>query len=166
MRTKSINTNCLQTQLYFPKNQLEQFLYHLQKMDELALYASLDPNLPVKGSKVEKVLEELLDFIRFERSVFNTSYLILQRGSCASGSSPDAGKQAYHLISGNPDSKHTFSVLIHHVHGNIKDIDSCMDRMIEGEGIDPKPAPSIHRKTTDFLKRWHGNIDRTISVSR
>ena len=90
MRTKSINTNCLQTQLYFPKNQLEQFLYHLQKMDELALYASLDPNLPVKGSKVEKVLEELLDFIRFERSVFNTSYLILQRGSCASGSSPDA----------------------------------------------------------------------------
>lgn len=166
MRTRSINTNSIQTQLYFPKNQLEQFLYHLQKMDEPALYASLDPKLPVKGSKVEKVLTELLDFIRIERSVFNTSYLILKRGSCASAGSSEAGKQAYHLFSGNPDSKHTFSLSIRHVDGNIRDMDRGRDSPGENELINPGSATSIHRKSSDFLKGWHSNSDRTITLGR
>ena len=133
MKTISGRSQGLQIQMFFPKNQLEQFLYHLQKMDKEEMYYALGPELAARGSKIELVLLELLGFIDFEREEYKTKYLILKRGTCYTGDGKNAGKQGYHLLSGNPESKNTFSFLIHHAHGEILDLDRCWDMYKEDE---------------------------------
>lgn len=138
MKTKQQPNQFLQTQMFFPKNQLEQFLYHLQKMDVDKMHHTLGSSKLKQGSKMEEVFLELIGFIDFEKDEFDTKYFILKRGTCGSGICPNAGKQGYHVLSGNPKSENSFSFLIHHKNGEIVDMDMCEDMICEGEKLDGK----------------------------
>jgi hypothetical protein len=153
MKTKQRTNKFLQTQLFFPKNQLEKFLYHLQKMDVDEMYAALGSKLTLKENKIEQVFLELIGFIDCEKEFFDTQYLILKRGTCGSGICPNAGKQGYHLLSGNTESENTFSFLVHHENGEIKNMDLCWDMICEGEKIDGKKRMKKEQETLEILEK-------------